>query len=80
MLTLDEKRYDQAMGYLNTILSFNPNDAFANCKLGQINLVLMNCPEASAHLKIAKANAKRPEDINDVASAMRLLVRQCGTQ
>jgi tetratricopeptide (TPR) repeat protein len=80
VVMFDERRYDQAIGYLNTILSLNPNDAFANCRAGQIYLIWQNCPEASAHLKIAKANAKRPEDINDVASAMRLLVRQCGTQ
>src|SRR5262249_1263405 len=79
-LLVKDQKYDEAIPYLNGILSINSNDVFANYQMGQICRTRKECARARAYLKKAGAAATRASDVGDVKDAMKQLVKECGSE
>jgi tetratricopeptide (TPR) repeat protein len=78
VLLVKDQKLDEAIPYLNAILSINPNDVFANYQMGQIYRTRKDCARARAHLKTAASFAIRSSDVSDVKDAIKQLAKECG--
>ncbi|HSB11834.1 MAG TPA: hypothetical protein VLM38_20265 [Blastocatellia bacterium] len=74
---IEDKSYDEALPYLDRILSVNPNDFYANYQYGQIYRTKNDCSRAGEFLNLAKRVASSPEDTKNVGDALSGLQLQC---
>jgi tetratricopeptide (TPR) repeat protein len=75
---IQDKRYDDALPYLDKLFAILPNDFFANYQLGQIYRTKKDCATASRYLNTARARASGPEDTKAIQDALSQLQQQCG--
>ncbi|MEK6322168.1 MAG: tetratricopeptide repeat protein [Acidobacteriota bacterium] len=76
---IEDKRYDDALPYLDRMLTIVPNDFYANYQLGQIYLrTKKDCGSASRYLTTAKPAASGPDDTKAIDDALIKLQEQCG--
>ena len=75
---IQDKRYDDALPYLDKLFAIVPNDFFANYQLGQIYRTKKDCATASRYLNTARALASSPEDTKAIQDALSQLQQQCG--
>lgn len=74
---IQDKSYDDAVPYLEMILSVNPNDFYANYEMGQIYRAKNDCPKAGGFLNIASRAASAADDQKAIAEALSGLQQQC---
>jgi hypothetical protein len=75
---IENKRYDDALPYLDRMLTMVPNDFYTNYQLGQIYRNKNDCGRASAYLTTAKPAADSREDTKAIEEALSKLQQQCG--
>lgn len=75
---IQDKRYDDALPYLDRMLAMVPNAFYANYQLGQIYRTKKDCATASRYLTTAEARASSPEDTKAIQDALSQLQQQCG--
>jgi protein O-mannosyl-transferase len=75
---IEDKRYDDALPYLDTMLTMVPNGFFPNYELGQIYRTKKDCARASRYLTAAKRVASGPEDTKAIEDALSQLQKECG--
>jgi tetratricopeptide (TPR) repeat protein len=74
---IEDKRYDEAVLYLERILTMLPNDFYANYQLGQIYRTKNECDRSGRYLTAAKQAASGPEDVRAIDQAFAQLQQQC---
>ncbi|PYT08738.1 MAG: hypothetical protein DMF60_04105 [Acidobacteria bacterium] len=74
---IEDKRYDEAVPYLERILAMGPNDFYANYQLGQIYRTKNECDRSSRYLTAAKQAASGPDDAKAIEEAFTKLQQQC---
>jgi Tfp pilus assembly protein PilF len=80
VMLVKEQKFDEAIPYLEGILSINSNDVFANYQMGQIYRTRKDCTQARAYLKKAASVATKSNDISDVNDALKQWVKECGSR
>jgi Tfp pilus assembly protein PilF len=75
-----EKRYDEALPYLERVVSVDPNNFNGNCHLGQIYQTRNDCPAARTYFLKAGSAAITPEQNRVIHDLNAGLDRQCGRQ
>lgn len=75
---VEAKRYDDALPYLDRMLTMVPADFFTNYQLGQIYRTRNDCERASRHLSTARTVASGPDDSRAIDDALTKLQQQCG--
>jgi protein O-mannosyl-transferase len=75
---IEDKRYDEAVPYLERMLTMASSDFFANYQLGQIYRTKKECDRSGRYLTAAKQAASDPEDAKAIVEAFSLLQQQCG--
>ncbi len=73
-----QKRYDEALPYLERIIAIDPNDFNANHRLGQIYLNNGDCQKARAYLTVARSAAVNAEQRKAIESSYAGLEQKCG--
>jgi tetratricopeptide (TPR) repeat protein len=74
---IEDKRFDDAVPFLEKILARIPNDFFANYQLGQIYRTKNECDRAGRYLTAAKQVASGPDDTKALEDAFDKLQQQC---
>lgn len=74
---IDDKRYDDAVPYLERMLTMVPNDFYANYQLGQIYRTKKECDRSGRYLNVAKQAASDPDDVKAIEEALTKLQQQC---
>jgi protein O-mannosyl-transferase len=74
---VDDKKYDEAIPYLDRMRGMLPNDFYANYQLGQIQRAKKSCAEARPYLTTARASASNPDEIKTAEDALRGLKQEC---
>ena len=74
---VEEKKYDEAVPYLEQILTITPNDFYAHYQLGNIARTKEQCDKSRQHFSIALANAQAAEDQKTIREAINRLDLQC---
>jgi len=74
---IEDKRYDDAVSYLERMLTMVPNDFYANYQLGQIYRTKNECDRSGRYLTAAKQAASGPDDANAIEEALSKLQQQC---
>lgn len=75
---IEAKRYDEALPYLERMLSMVPNDFYTNYELGQIYRTKKDCSRAGRYLMTAKPSASSPDDSKAIDDAIGGYQRECG--
>jgi tetratricopeptide (TPR) repeat protein len=76
-LFIDQKRYDEAVPYLEQLLALDGGDFFANYNLGQIYRSKNDCGRARSFINAARLAAASSEEVRAVEDASRALDRTC---
>lgn len=75
-----ENRYDEALPYLDRIISIDPNNFSANCHLGQIYQRKNDCGKARTYFLTARSAAVKSDQGKVIDDLDAGLARQCGRQ
>lgn len=75
---IENKKYDDALPYLDRMLAMIPADFYANYQLGQIYRTKNDCARARQYLNTARPAASGPEDAKTLDEAFSQLQEQCG--
>ena len=75
---IEDKKYDEAAPYLNTILSMLPKDFRANYQFGQIYRTKKECALSKAYLTTAAEVASGDEETKAINEALSRFARDCG--
>lgn len=75
---IEDKRYDDALPYLERMLVMVPNDFYANYQMGQIYRSKKDCEKASGFLKTAQPAAASPDDSKAIQDALGRFRQECG--
>jgi tetratricopeptide (TPR) repeat protein len=75
---IEDKQYEQALPYLQRMLTNAPDDFYANYQTGQIYRTWRDCAKASTFLNAAKRAASNVDDTKTVGDALTGLQQQCG--
>jgi tetratricopeptide (TPR) repeat protein len=75
---VEDKRFDEALPYLEKMFTMAPNGFYANYQLGQIHRTRTDCGKAGEYLGRAKQVASEPEDTKAIDEALRRFQQQCG--
>jgi len=75
---IEDKRYDDALPYLESMLAMVPNDFYTNYQLGQIYRTKKDCEKAGGFLTTAKPAASSPEDSKAIQEALTRFQQECG--
>lgn len=73
-----DKQYEQALPYLQRMLTSAPDDFYANYQTGQIYRAWSDCAKASQFLNAARRAASNAGDTKTVGDALTGLQQQCG--
>ena len=75
---IEDKKYDEAVPYLNTILSTLPKDFGANYQLAQIYRSKKECALSKAYFATASSVASGDEETKAIKDALTQYARDCG--
>lgn len=75
---IEDKQYEQALPYLQRMLTIAPEDFYANYQTGQIYRTWRDCAKASTFLNAAKRAASNVDDTKTIGDALTGLQQQCG--
>jgi protein O-mannosyl-transferase len=75
---IEDKRFDDAIPYLEQILRLVPNDFYAVYQLGQIYRTKTDCANARRYLVSALAAASSDEETKGAQSALTAIEQDCG--
>jgi|GEM_PF-1427158 len=75
---IEDKRYDDALPYIESMFAMNPNDFYANYQLGQIYRTRKDCAKATGFLTTAQSTASTPDDTKAIQEALGALQKDCG--
>lgn len=74
---IDDRRFDDAIPYLERMLGMASNAFYANYQLGQIYRTKNECDRSGRYFEVAKRAASGPEDAKAIVEAVALLQQQC---
>lgn len=77
-LLVEDKRYDEAIPFLEQMLRLVPQDFYAHYEMGQIYRTKGDCATSAAHLNAARAVASKQEERQTVQDALIRWHQQCG--
>jgi tetratricopeptide (TPR) repeat protein len=80
LVLVNERRYDEAIPFLDQMLRLSPNDFVAHYELGQIYRARNECERSRTHLNAARAAANSPEELQTVGDAFRQWEQACGNR
>jgi tetratricopeptide (TPR) repeat protein len=75
---VEDKKYDEALPYLEKMFTMAPDGFYANYQLGQIYRTKNDCGRAGEYLRKAKLAASGLEDTKAIEDALTKLQQQCG--
>ncbi len=75
---IEDKRYDDALPYLERMLAMVPNDFYTNYQLGQIYRTKKDCEKAGGFLTTAQPAASSPDDSKAIQDALARFQQECG--
>jgi tetratricopeptide (TPR) repeat protein len=75
---IEDKRYDDALPYLERMRAMVPNDFYANYQLGQIYRSKKDCEKAGGFLTTAQQGASSPDDSKAIQDALTRFRQECG--
>jgi tetratricopeptide (TPR) repeat protein len=76
-LLIEQKRFDEAVAYLERLLALDQNGFFANYNLGQIYRSKKECARARDFFLASRRGAATPEEGNAVEKAFGVLEQTC---
>ena len=76
-LLIEYKRYDEAIPYLEKLLSLVPRDFYANYQLSRAYAAKDECGKAQAYLSVAQSAALNAEQQKDVQKAQSEIEQAC---
>jgi protein O-mannosyl-transferase len=75
---IEDKRYDDALPYLERMLAMVPNDFYTNYQLGQIYRTKKDCEKAGGFFTTAQSAASSPDDSKAIQDALARFQQECG--
>lgn len=75
---IEDRKFDEALQYLDRMVSINPNDFYANYELGQIYRTKKDCGRAGRYLLTANSVAASADDQKAIQDALNVFRRECG--
>src|SRR5262249_51519747 len=75
---IESKQYDEALQYLDRMVSINPNDFYSNYQLCQIYRTRHDCTRARKYLLAANSNAASGDDQKAIQDALNVFQQECG--
>ncbi|HSE98082.1 MAG TPA: tetratricopeptide repeat protein [Blastocatellia bacterium] len=76
-LLIDQKRFDEAIPYLERLLSFDPTGFYGNFNLGHIYRTKNECEKARSYFNRSRPAASGAEEVKAVGDALLMLDQQC---
>jgi tetratricopeptide (TPR) repeat protein len=74
---IEDKRYDDALPYLESMLAIVPNDFYTNYQFGQIYRTRKDCEKAGRFLMTAQPAAASPDDTKAIQEALGRFQQEC---
>jgi hypothetical protein len=75
---IEDKRYDDALPYLESMLAMVPNDFYTNYQLGQIYRTRKDCERSGRFFMTAQPAALNPDDSKAIQDALVRFKQECG--